>query len=463
MPSVEPGEYACIWYLPNADDDLVQVHGFVTFEGGRRAHGTGFWGDVPLAGDSFPQTAFHPSIRCDLSTGQVAMFLNATAITWFPERVRVSSSIVLVGFEQPAHVGGDVCVGRFQVTGQESVTGFAPLTRSIRFPKETGEKVIYEVGARDGATLVWEDVSATITSDFAAKSATSDLYRVDHRFSPHLTVELDEPIPVSEFADNWVDPIRWLVALSTGQSQDITVMTVTGEDQAHGDGDWAVFSPGVTQAPFSSDYESILGTPSALCLGPDGDDLLAMVRRWVEMRDRLHPIIHTFASRVGGLALLPPHARFQVLVQAIEGTYQTENPDKVEAAKAGHLHKRDEVMDLLRKAGANSKLRRYTTSSMGNYPPGTLNVPLEWVDAILPGSFGDTVGEVALVKAWMNGGTWADGLRNIRNALAHGNSAFEPAELQEVVGVVHRFTAALALRLLGAGDKALERAVRSLE
>src|SRR5436190_6003307 len=105
MPSVEPGEYACIWYLPNADGNLVQVHGFVTFEGGRRAHGTGFWVDVPLAGDSFPQTALYPLIRCDLSTGQVANFLNATAITWLPERVRVSSSIVLVGFDQPAKIG----------------------------------------------------------------------------------------------------------------------------------------------------------------------------------------------------------------------------------------------------------------------------------------------------------------------------------------------------------------------
>jgi hypothetical protein len=198
-------------------------------------------------------------------------------------------------------------------------------------------------------------------------------------------------------------------------------------------------------------------------LGPDGDDLLALVRKWIELRDELHPIIHTFARRVGGLRLLPSHSQFQVLIQAIEGAYQKENPGKIEAAKGGHLRKRDQVLDLLNAAGANSKLRRYAKSSMGNFPPSNLNVALEWVDEVLPGSFADTAGSLALVKAQMNGGTWADGLRNIRNALAHGNSAFEPAELKDVVGVVQRFTTALALKLLGAGDKALERAVRKRE
>jgi len=460
--SVELGEYACIWYLPDGTGGFAQVHGFATFEGGRGAHGFGFWSNVPLRGESFPQVEQHPSIRCDLSTGEVATFVNASVITMFPERVRISASIVLVGFTKPASTSAEVCTVRFQVTGQDAVTGYAPLTRTILFPKAPGEMATYRLGAREGATIGWEDESAHITSDFAAASATADLYRVDHRFSPHFTVELDEPIPIGEFANNWADPVRYIVALATGQRQDITMLSATGEDATHEDGNWTVFSSGVTQAPFNSSGDSVFDTPSALSLGPDDDSLLRLVRRWVELRDQDHPIIHLFARQVGAFASLPSQATFQVLIQAIEGAHRAENPEKLNQALASHQHERDKVLGLLKEAGANAKVRGYTANAMGKYPPGNLNDALEWVDSVVPGSFAAQAGPLTLVQAQMSGDdTWADGLRKIRNDLAHGNSTFPRTQLREVVRVVHRFATALALNLLGASHKAQERALRS--
>ena len=320
--SVELGEYPCIWHVPSESGDLVQVHGFVTLEGGRRAHGYGFWSDVPLAGDSFPQVDQYDSITCDLSSGDVATFLNASVMTVFPERLRVSASLVLVGLSRPAASRGAVATVRFQVTGQDAVTGFAPLSRSIQFPRVPGESATYKLRAREGAIIVWEDESARITSDFAAASATADLYRVDHRFSPHITVELDQPVSMAAITEDWVDPVRWLIALSTGQGQDVTMLTATGENSQHVDGEWTVFSAGVTQIPYNSSGDVVLDTPSALRLGPDGDSLLALVRRWVELRDANHPIVHTFARQVAALDALPAAAQFQVLIQAIEGAYR---------------------------------------------------------------------------------------------------------------------------------------------
>jgi len=250
-------------------------------------------------------------------------------MTWFPERVRVSASLVLVGLGQPANASVEVCTVRFQVTGQDAVTGFPPLWRTILFPKEPGESATYKLGAREDARIVWEDEAARVTSDFAAASATADLYRVDHRFSPHITVELDEPISMAAMAENWIDPIRWLIALSTGQRQDVTMLTATGEDSKHVDGEWTVFSAGVTQAPYNSSGDVVFDAPSALCVGPDKDSLLALVRRWVELRDAQHPIVHTFARQVGALTALPAAATFQVLIQAVEGAYRAENPENL--------------------------------------------------------------------------------------------------------------------------------------
>lgn len=459
-PLVEPGEYPCVWLLPGSEGETVRVHGFLTLEGGRPVRGQALGPEVPMDGDDFPQRARYPVIRCELRTGQVATLVDATVSTWFIERAHITSTVAVVGMTAPATATAAVCSAEVQVTNLDAITGTAPLDRAILFSSEPGVQNTYRATASPDARIEWDDATTSAAFDYSSASRAADNFRVDQRFSPNLTIDLDEPLPIVEFCSRWIDPLRWLVALATGRKQSVTVLTATGEDEAHQDGRWAVYASGITQEPYNSSEESVREAGSALALGRDGDSLLDLINSWMRLSDAFHPAIHTFARQITAIDQAAPPAAFQVLIQTIEGVYRAQNIEAAATAAEKHVKKRDEVLAILTAADAPSRLRKYARRSIGTYPPSSLNDALHWLDSVTVGSFADAIEPLALIQAQMEAGdTWADGLRKTRNDLAHGNKSFDPREVHDVAKVLMRYCTSVVIQLLGGSTAAQERAL----
>ncbi len=438
-PRFEEGEYSCTWLIPNgvSDESPARVPGTLTLEGGRVPTGHGYGPEVPTSVSasgltSLPQTTYHPALKCELAIGAVATLLNARLRVWAPERVNISASAVLVGQGYPADSSARICQIKTQVTGLESITATAPLDRAIQIPRN-GERVTFELAPSPSARLAWEDESAILIADYASSAASADLYGTRHLFSPTLQLDIDEPLPFLEFSALWIDPIHRLAAVSIGQRQAITHVTAVGEDEDGNDGKWEVFAKGVTQAPYASVEKEVRETKSALALGPDGDSLLAIIRKWNDLDAMRHPIIHSFGREVGSLTDQTPRAQFLTLLNSTPLTY------------------------------LSTAERKFLKKNLARKPPSGLDRALHWIDEGSTGSLGEAVGSLDIIQAKLDeksATSWADAIRVIRNDYSHANRSYDPYELHELVEVLRRFATETCLRLLGASIASRTRAIR---
>ncbi len=461
-PRFEEGEYSCTWLIPNgvSDESPARVPGTLTLEGGRVPTGHGYGPEVPTSVSasgltSLPQTTYHPALKCELAIGAVATLLNARLRVWAPERVNISASAVLVGQGYPADSSARICQIKTQVTGLESITATAPLDRAIQIPRN-GERVTFELAPSPSARLAWEDESAILIADYASSAASADLYGTRHLFSPTLQLDIDEPLPFLEFSALWIDPIHRLAAVSIGQRQAITHVTAVGEDEDGNDGKWEVFAKGVTQAPYASVEKEVRETKSALALGPDGDSLLAIIRKWNDLDAMRHPIIHSFGREVGSLTDQTPRAQFLTLIQALEGTHRSEEAAKTAAEEDKFTLKRPLTY-------LSTAERKFLKKNLARKPPSGLDRALHWIDEGSTGSLGEAVGSLDIIQAKLDeksATSWADAIRVIRNDYSHANRSYDPYELHELVEVLRRFATETCLRLLGASIASRTRAIR---
>lgn len=467
-PRFAAGEYPCTWVLSRAGDGAgdARVPGSLTLEGGRMPTGHAYGADVPtvvdLHGMSFPQVSTHRVIRCELAIGAVATLVDAQVRIWAPDRARISASYVLVGSRYPAGEEAAVCRLRTQVTGLEAITATAPLERTVQIPRLADTTpVSVTMSASPSSFLHWEDASAELVSDYASRAALADLYGTKHVFSPHLTLDLDEPVAFDELSAHWIDSLHRLSSVATGERQRITHVTVTGEDELGKDSQWEVFAAGVTQQPFASEEKVVRETRSALALARDGDSLLALLREWDRLDTARHPIIHSFGREVSTLEDHTPRAQFLTLIQALEGTHRVENEVATLADEQKHQAKRAALLDAVAVTYLPPAERKFLSRNLSKSPTSGLDRALHWTRKVLPGDLAADAGQLTIVKEKLDdqsATTWADAIRMIRNDYSHANRSYDPYELRELVLVLKRYATAMCLRLIGASDAAQLRA-----
>jgi hypothetical protein len=409
-----------------------------------------------------PQERHFDVLQAELITGTTATLLNAHASVWAPERVRISAAAALVGRSFPARPTVDVCEVQVQVTSLDAIASTVPLGREIHFPTEGGT-VLYGIAPSPDAKKVWEDDCAVLTIDYAARTAPADLYRHHHVFSPYVKIELDESVPFMQLSKDWLDSLRRLASVSTGKPEDITLVSVVGEDDAQQDGRWQVFASGVTQSPYASSEEVVRNTHSALSLSRDGDSLLALLRTWRQLDTSLHPIIQSFGYEIRTFVDLTPRAKFLTLVQAVEGAYKAENVAKIEADSEKYTGKRDTLLGKLADADLAPAERRFLDKNLSSNPPTNLETALHWSAKLVPSDIAAALERATIVADKQAGGsdiTWAAAVRLIRNDLSHGNRAYHPSDLMAVVAPLRRHVTSLTLLLLGASTAAQERAAQ---
>lgn len=84
-----------------------------------------------------------------------------------------------------------------------------------------------------------------------------DPYAFSMGFSPVLGCELAAAVPLRQLVDEWIDPVRRVVSIATGRSEEITYLTVYPVTDSGGEREGQLFGPGVTQEPYESTREDV--------------------------------------------------------------------------------------------------------------------------------------------------------------------------------------------------------------
>lgn len=461
--SFAPGDYLATWRLPSRKGGTIDARGELTVAGGKppmaTAHGD-FDDELERSAGGaigFPQRVDVPVITGSLSNGANVILIDARVSYWFPERARIDAAAAFITL---ADVGfGKVLFKQFdiQVGGLDAVAGAAPI-KSTTFPQK-GAAGTWAAELASDFKQEWTDPGAAVGLTYYGSFRSFDPYAFSMGFSPIAFAKLNEPLPLSQLLDEWVYPLRRVVSIATGRTQEITYLTLypTTHDDSESKGQ--LFGSGITQDPYESSRDEIERIKSPLRIKSDGVSLLALLRAWQGLKSVRHPLLETYGSMLDARDQ-HPRSRFLLLLQAIEGTHGYETKASFVKRQKKHTEDRDQVVALT-KDSLDAKQQRFLERNLGKRPPGGLEPAINWLAKKLPEDVKEQLEAAPLIATTMaapvSAKNAADALRIIRNDLAHGTKGYDAYALQQVVEVLERVVRAHALDLLGCPGLVISR------
>jgi hypothetical protein len=478
---LEPGTHRCTWTLSKPPDTPNwQVAGDVELIAQRQPRG-GVYGKAPTnwtvqpggVGAGFPQHFEYPIVYGELDGGLDVVLLDAR-LSVFGEEPRqglfsfkganagFDAWAALVGRGAPRSDTVLVDSGVIQVTNLDSFAARSPLVGTT-FPADN----IYQhqeptwTAKFDKASLQeWEDSDAKVSMSYHGSAEVLGQYRFGLRFSPIITIELQQAIPLTEFMIRWVWPVQGLISAATGRTEKITHLScspvIEGDDRPASQRRFQVFQASVSHAPYLSTNDVRDKHVSAIRLS-EGESLLSLLRGWQELQDEQNPILETYdASALGPDQT--PRARFLLLIQALEGLYGHE--DRLAPQRPRFEAKRNDILakcEAALNAGERRFLNRFLLRS-----PQNLEMVLRQMVESPPVDLEPELADCALVKTVItDADTPADtpfpALSYVRNGLSHGTRTFDRYHLHAAAGILERVVRGHLLRLLAASETAQSR------
>lgn len=335
------GTHRTTWTLSKPPaPETWDVSGEVELQGLRQPAGTVF-GTAPVTwtitagsrGAGFPQHFDYPLVYGEMN-GNLDVVLLDAHLTVFGEHPREGFSsfksgnayfdawAALVGHGAPRNGPVLVDSGIIQVPYLESFAGKSPIAE-ISFPGDS----IYEQDKPQFAAIFdksslqeWRDDGAEVSVHYNISADIGGSYSFGLAFSPVVSVELSQPVPLAEFMTQWAWPLRGLVAAATGERVDINHLTCSPVIEGDTRRQFQVFNASITQTPYTSSNSLKDKRVSAIRLASDGESLLTLLRKWQELRTAENPILNTYDITAVGPSQ-HPRARFLLLIQALEGLY----------------------------------------------------------------------------------------------------------------------------------------------
>ncbi|MBX9243854.1 hypothetical protein ICW40_03420 [Actinotalea ferrariae] len=302
----DPDEYLCTWSVPDGNGGWRELSGSVDARVNRPPRGQ-VYGDVPLhkssatAGQTvfaFPQRAELPALRASLANGGTLILLDAEILYWSPGSGDVTGSAALLvkgrGFfdlmkdgvepaEQPApRLAG----ARIQIAALDAVGGTAPIDRVTNPAIPGAPKGQWTAHTNPDADVEWTSGGATLRVGYAGRMRAMDAFEFGLRFSPVATLQLTDGVTLRELVDNYVEPLRRIIAISTGRSRDLTYLAV----ELDGEKGWfQVFGSLITQEPYESSSKAVRDVSTAVRAHMDELSLLDLINRWPPAARRAPP------------------------------------------------------------------------------------------------------------------------------------------------------------------------------
>lgn len=462
--SFAPDDYLVTWQLVSPTGGKFEAHGALTVEAGKPPKGTAH-GDFDvhlekMAGGAigFPQQAQVPVLTGSLSNGANVILVNARVSYWFSNQASIAAQAAIITLaniddsDEPLFQQFDIQIG-----GLDAIAGVSPI-KSTKFPKGVTGTWAAELDPKD-FRQEWSDATATAGVTYYGSFRSFDPYAFSMGFSPVAWCKLDEPATFDKLLDDWIEPLRRVVSIATGRSEEITCLTVYPVAADGSERKGQLFGSGITQEPYESSRDEVERIKSPLRLKTDGVSLLELLRTWQQLESVHHPLLETYGAMLHARDQ-HPRSRFLLLLQAIEGTHGHETKASFAKRQKTHTEDRDAVIALA-KDSLDAKQLKFLERNLGKRPPGGLEPAINWLSKKLPGDVKAQLDATPLITATKAAPVSAknapDALRIIRNHLAHGTKGYDASELHQVVEVLERIVRAHALELLGCPNDVITR------
>jgi hypothetical protein len=282
--SFAPDHYLVTWQLPSPKGGTFDAHGVLTVEGGKPPQGIAY-GDfndeleIAAGVSSFPQTVPVPALTGRLSNGANALLVNAQVWYWFTGQARIDAAAAIItladvrGSEEALFQSFEI-----QISGLDAVAGVGPI-KSTTFPKQ-GAAGTWAAELAADFTQQWNDADASMTLTYHGSFRTFDPYAFSMGFSPVLSCELENPLPLHHLLEDWINPLRRVVSVGTGRPEEITYLAVNPVTALGTRQEGQLFGWGITQEPYESSREEIDKIGAPLSLKSDEVSLLELLRTW---------------------------------------------------------------------------------------------------------------------------------------------------------------------------------------
>lgn len=482
-PIIEAGTHRVTWTLSKPpDSDTWDASGEVDLRKLRQPRGSVFgtapvnWKVHEATGNrsaGFNQHFDYPLVYGEMNGGLDVVLLDAH-LTVHGEKPRqgpfnfadanahFDSWAALVGRGAPR--GGPVLVdgGFIQVPHLEALSGVSPIV-SNHYP---GDDIYEHDDPLFGATFngasrqKWQDDGAEVTLFYQLSASMGGWYGFSLAFSPVVQVKLSHPIPLSEFLTQWAWPLRGLMAVSTGEREDISYMTcspvIEGDARIAEMRQFQVFNASIAQEPYTSS-NSLQGKDVSAIRLSEGGSLLDLLRRWQRLKAAENPILNTYDITAVGPSQ-HPRARFLLLLQALEGLCGYEK--RFEARHIKFASERESAVNEC-KEKLDSKFFRFIKKNFPKRPPLGLDTVLREMLQVLPVNLEDELTNSNLVKSVRSGDpkitSTLDAVRVARNDLSHGNKSFDRRDLAQAADILECAVRGHLLRLLDATPEVIMR------
>lgn len=475
----QPDEYLCTWSVPDGKGGWLTLSGSVDARVNRPPRGQ-VYGDVPLHNSSatpgqtafaFPQRTELPALRASLANGGTLILLDTEILYWSPGSGHVTGSAALLGkgsgffdlmrggVEPAAQPAPRVTGARIQIAALDAVGGTAPISQVANPAIPGAPKGQWTAYTSPDADIEWTSGGAMLRVGYAGRMRAMDAFEFSLRFSPVATLQLTDGVTLRELVDDYVEPLRRIIAIATGRPRDLTYLAV----ELDGEKGWfQVFGSAITQEPYESSSKAVKDVSTAVRAHTDELSLLDLIDRWRQLDSEHHPLIETYGSMLHA-ADQHPRSRFLLLIQALEGMHGAETREQYDQRVAKHTARREAVLAKLKDLtdeDLSAEDRRFIKANLQKRPASSLDGALVSMAKALPVNGMDALASTELVKGLRASGratSTSDALRHVRNDLAHGNLGYAFDELEEVVAVLERIVRGHALRLLGCPDPVVTR------
>jgi hypothetical protein len=424
-------------------------------------------------GSRWPQNFEYPLIYGEMNGGLDVILLDAQ-LTVFGEKPRTGvmhfeganayfdAWAALVGHGAPRSGPLMVDSGIIQVPHLEAFANKSPIAKK-RLPRHN----LYETENPEfGATIdqsslqKWKDDGAEVALYYQLSAETGGWYSFGLAFSPVVSVELSQPVPLSEFLTQWAWPLRGILAAATGKRVDISYLTcspvIEGDTRPSERRQFQVFNASIAQQPYTSS-NSYRGKDISAIYVDEGESLLELLRSWQDLRAAENPILNTYDITAVG-PTQHPRARFLLLLQALEGLCGYEK--RFEDRRLRFARERESAITEC-KEKLDNRFFKFIKKNFPKRPPLGLDTVLREMLQALPCNLEAELAESALVKSVRSEDSSVtatlDAIRVARNDLSHGTRAFDQRDLAEAADIFERVVRGHLLRLLGASTEAIAR------
>ncbi|WP_336819087.1 hypothetical protein [Gordonia sp. MMO-8] len=446
---IEPGEYDCDWTI-NGTTMRGEVELLSGHSPGGSARGRLHDGHAPGRPAArewrYPHHQDEPLIRGYIASRDLHVtLLDATVTAVFTDQLLIASAIALVSRHEMPDSALFTSMS-VQMTRLDHFVGLAPLDTQV-IPKEGPP---YDFGATTTTMKqVWTAAGMTAEFWYGYRSAINP-YQLSVRFTPWISFTSATPLSAETWLRSWCLPLRALISVSTGETEQVTLATLTAEGvdaaKAH------LFMNLSTHQPYYSSQR-----PSErLAFTAEKSNLSlvdALIRR-NELHAAGHPLIAGYNTAAIGRDQ-HPQARLLLLLQWMEASFGFGQRDKIAVQQAKHDATVTSLLEKVAELKTEGRLTRREAKLAKRVPRRALPTLGEALSHYLSRHADlDTeqmLGRTVLIAELIESDCESviDALRTIRNGLSHGTESYEPRRLDELVRVLHPLVRAEYLALLG--------------